>query len=72
MADNARDKFWRKAIAESSKKIRLLSARKLEANLDMAAGTMVEAYIIGVEEAQGEIIARLRELQAKLMRDVPQ
>lgn len=66
VADNARDKFWRKAIPEVRKRIKLLSDRKLEANLEMAAGTLAEAYRIGVEEGQLVAIQRLADLQRKL------
>lgn len=66
MADNARDKFWRKAIAEASKKIKVLPDRKLEANLEYAAGSLADAYNIGVQETQMEITDRLKLLQDKL------
>lgn len=67
MADNARDKFWRKARVEAAKRLRFLPERQLEKQLDYAAGTMAEAYRIGAEEAQREILTRLRQLQDKLM-----
>lgn len=67
MADNPRDKFWRKARVEAAKPLRFLPERQLEKQLDYAAGTLAEAYRIGAEEAQGEILARLRLLQDKLM-----
>ncbi|MCU1318097.1 MAG: hypothetical protein JWN63_3419 [Candidatus Acidoferrum typicum] len=66
MAQNARDKFWRKAIAEASKRIKVLSDKKLNANLDYAAGSLADAYNIGVQEAQMEITDRLKLLQDKL------
>ena len=66
MADNARDKFWRKAIAEAGKRLKFLPERVMEKQLDYAAGTMSEAYRIGAEEAQEEIIRRLIVLQGKL------
>ena len=66
MADNARDKFWRKAIVVASKKLKFLPERKLEENLEFAAGCLSEAYRIGAEEAQTEILSRLHILQGKL------
>ena len=66
MADNARDKFWRKAIPEVGKRLKFLPERKLEENLEFAAGCLSEAYRIGAEEAQTELISRLRILQGKL------
>lgn len=71
MADNARDKFWRKAISEAGKRLRFLPDRTMEKQLDYAAGTMAEAYRIGAEEAQGEIIQRLQVLQGKLTASSP-
>jgi transcription elongation GreA/GreB family factor len=66
MRDNARDKFWRKALTEAGKKIKVLPARNLNDQLEYAAGDLAEAYRIGVEEAQGEILSRLRTLQERL------
>jgi hypothetical protein len=54
-----------RAIKVARKKIRILSAKALESNLDAFCGTFGEAYTQGVEEAQGEIISRLLELAAK-------
>lgn len=71
MADNARDKFWRKAIVEAGKRLKFLPERVMERQLDYAAGTMAEAYRIGAEEAQGEIIRRLQVLQGKLTAGSP-
>lgn len=71
MKENYRDKFWRKALGEARKKIKILPDRKLEENLEYAAGSLAEAYRIGVEEAQGEIITRLQGLQAKLVATTP-
>lgn len=71
MKETYRDKFWRKALPETRKRIKVLSDRQLEANLEYAAGSMAEAYRIGVEEAQGEIESRLRALQAKLVATSP-
>lgn len=67
MKDNARDKFWRKAIPALEKQVRFLSERKMEENLDHACGgDACEAFRMGAWEAQREMIGRLRELQAKL------
>lgn len=71
MRDNARDKFWRKALTEAGKTIRVLPARKLNGQLEYAAGDLAEAYRIGVEEAQEEILSRLRALQGKLAAQPP-
>lgn len=67
---NERDKFWRKAIPAISKKIRILSDKALNSNLDAFCGDFAEAYRCGVEEAQGEMIDRLQNLQEHL-RPVP-
>ncbi len=50
-----------RAIKVARKKIRILSAKALESNLDAFCGTFGTQ---GVEEAQGEIISRLLELAA--------
>lgn len=56
-----------RAIKVASKKIRVIGDSKLRHNLDMAAGgDACEAYRMGVEEAQGEIIQRLEHLKAQL------
>jgi len=47
----------------AGKKIRVQSERKLEEALDYATGgDACESYRLGVEEAQGEIVSRIREL----------
>lgn len=66
LADNARDKFWRKAYPEVAKRLKFLPERKLNANLEFAAGNLADAYRIGAEEAQTELLSRLRILQGKL------
>jgi hypothetical protein len=62
-----RETFYRQARRELFKKVRLLSERKLEANLEMAAGSMPEAYAIGVEECQNEMLNRLDGVYRKLV-----
>jgi hypothetical protein len=47
------------AIRAAWKKIVLVSDKKLNENLEFAAGDMAEAYRIGVEEAQREIALRI-------------
>jgi hypothetical protein len=53
-----------KAIEKAAgKKIRVQSERKLREALDYATGgEACESYRLGVEEAQGEILSRIREL----------
>lgn len=53
-----------KALQVAGKKIRLLSAKALESNLDAFCGTFGEAFQCGVEEAQGEILSRLMAVPA--------
>lgn len=54
---------WSKAIKAAGKKIRVLSTKALNSNLEHFCGDFAEAYRCGVEEAQGEIVKRLQELQ---------
>jgi hypothetical protein len=54
-----------RAVKVARKKIRILSAKALESNLDAFCGSFGDAYTQGVEEAQSEIISRLLELAAK-------
>lgn len=50
----------------ASKKILVQGARKLQEALDYATGgDACESYRLGVEEAQGEIVSRIRELVKK-------
>ena len=60
------EKFWRKAVKAAKKKVHTLGDKKLNENLEYACGSLAEAYRVGVEEAQGEIVSRLMELQNKL------
>lgn len=55
-----------RAIKVARKKVRVLSTKALNSNLEAFCGDFSEAYRTGVEEAQGEIISRLMELSAKL------
>lgn len=59
------EKTLKVAIKAAAKKIPMLSVKQRNENLDMAAADMAEAYEIGVEEAQHEIILRLEGLLAK-------
>lgn len=52
-------------LRAAKKKIKTLPDKQLNHNLSFAAGTMAEAYRIGVEEAQREICCRLQELTTK-------
>ncbi len=63
-ARDAARKMLSKAIRAAEKRIKVLSSKQLEENLDYATGgDAVESYRLGVEEAQGEIIFRLRQLE---------
>jgi len=50
------------ALKAAQKKIRCLSTKALNSNLEHFCGDFAEAYRTGVEEAQGEIVKRLQEL----------
>ncbi len=54
-----------RAIKAAAKKIPILGDKQLNENLDFAADSMAEAYRIGAEEAQAEIVRRLRALGPK-------
>lgn len=58
-----------KALLAASKKIRVLSAKALESNLEHFCGSYAEAYQCGVEEAQGEIVSRLTAIPARSVAD---
>lgn len=53
------------AIKAARKKIRVLSDKALNSNLDFACGSLADAYNVGVEEAQSEILGRLLALVEK-------
>lgn len=53
------------AVKAARKKIRVLSDKKLNENLSFACGSLAEAYCVGVEEAQMEILDRLLVLAEK-------
>lgn len=53
-----------KALKAAGKRLPFASEKKQNEMLEWAAGSMAEAYRIGAEEAQGEIIARLRKIKA--------
>ena len=55
-----------KMLAAANKKIRCLSEKKLEDNLSYFCGSMADAYRVGVEEAQGEIVSRLQALPTRI------
>jgi len=52
-----------KAIRAAGRKLPLRSERDREKMLEYAATNMAEAYQIGAEEAQGEILNRLQEIR---------
>lgn len=51
-----------RAIKAAQKKIPILRDKALNQNLDHFCGSFAEAYRCGVEEAQQEIVSRLRAL----------
>lgn len=53
-----------RAIKAASKKMPLATVKQRNEMLGYAAGDMAEAYEIGVEECQREIVMRLRALKA--------
>jgi hypothetical protein len=57
------------AVKAAAKRIPFLSDKRLNANLEFAAGDMAEAYRIGAEEAQREIIVRLLAVKAETGRE---
>jgi hypothetical protein len=64
--EDHRNAFWRRVIGVVEKPIKLLPEKRLNANLEFC-GDFAEAYQCGVEEAQGECLARIQELQRKLL-----
>lgn len=50
------------AIRAAKKKLPIMSDRRLNTNLEWAADSLAEAYRIGAEEAQNEIVGRLSGL----------
>lgn len=54
-----------KAIREAGKRLPFKSAKQQNEMLEFAADDLADAYRIGAEEAQREIIQRLRDLAAK-------
>jgi hypothetical protein len=59
------DKVLNKAIRAAAKKLPLRSDKVIRQNLEFVTDDLAEAYRIGAEEAQREIVIRLRELEAK-------
>jgi len=54
-----------KAIKAASKKMPLASVKQRNTNLELTGCDMAEAYEIGVEECQREIVTRLMALKIK-------
>lgn len=50
------------AVKAVRKKIRVLGDKRLNKNLSFACGDLAEAYNVGVQEAQSEILDRLLRL----------
>jgi hypothetical protein len=57
------NKVLSKAVRIASKKLPLRSDKAIRANLEFVTDDLAEAYRIGAEEAQREIVLRLRELE---------
>lgn len=55
-----------RAIKAAQKKLPILRDKPLNQNLEMFCGDFAEAYRVGAQEAQEEIISRLRELSTSL------
>lgn len=53
-----------KAIRAASKRLPFKSAKQMNELLEYAADDLAEAYRIGAEEAQGQIVLRLKNLAA--------
>jgi len=53
------------AVKAAHKKIRCLSRKALNSNLEHFCGDYADAYLTGVEEAQNEILLRLLALAEK-------
>jgi hypothetical protein len=51
-----------RALAAASKRLSFKSEKSMETMLEFAAGSLSEAYRIGAEEAQSEIVSRLAAL----------
>jgi hypothetical protein len=60
-----------KAIRSVERKIKLYSEKRRNEMLSYAAGDMAEAYQIGVEEAQGELIGRLQDIRRSMLPKPP-
>lgn len=56
-----------KAIRAVERKIKFYSEKRRNEMLSYAAGDMAEAYQIGAEEAQGEMLSRLQAIRAALI-----
>lgn len=54
--------LYRKVVQAAAKRLPFISERKLEARLDDTPLSPAEIYILGAEEAQGEILRRIHAL----------
>lgn len=61
-----------KAIRAVERKIKFYSEKRRNEMLSYAAGDMAEAYQIGAEEAQGEMLSRLQAIRRTLLPKSPQ
>jgi hypothetical protein len=52
-----------KALRAATRKMHFRSDAQLKRNLEFACMDTMEAYKLGVEECQGEIVRRLQEIQ---------
>jgi hypothetical protein len=53
----------KKAVSILSKRLKFRSDKQLRDNLEFAADDLAHAYKIGAEEAQGELISRIRQME---------
>lgn len=56
-----------KAIRAVERKIPFRSEKARNEMLEYAAGDMAEAYLIGAEETQGEMLSRLQSIRRSLL-----
>lgn len=61
-----------KAIRAVERKIQFRSEKARNEMLSYAAGDMAEAYLIGAEETQGEMLSRLQAIRRALLPKPPQ
>lgn len=52
-----------RAVRAASAKMKFFSEKKIQASLEFATDSLAEAYLIGAQEAQQEIIARIMAIK---------